>query len=270
MSRRWLETSTSDEEQQWHRSPRKTEALMAASSTSTGSSQVATAEASESLRAAVTFATTEHFTLQTARSTTVTEASSRALGFLAVLSSSLIALAFIGQMSELGSAFYVFAIVLLPTLSFIGIVTFQRLAQITSEDIAYAQRIARLREFYVDLAPQLEPYLTIVRGAAAAQHLRTARPRPSGWQLFLTIAGMVALINAVIVGATGAILIDAITDDSLGPSAMAGVPAGIVTLLFHMRYLRRSESGVDGEIHDEYAVMAAVAGPPSASSPTLS
>jgi hypothetical protein len=61
--------------------------------------QAAAGEASESLHAAVTFATTEHFTLQTARSTTVTEASSRGLGFLAVLSSSLIALAFIGQMS---------------------------------------------------------------------------------------------------------------------------------------------------------------------------
>src|SRR6266545_6472093 len=100
------------------------------SSSSTQGSQVASAEAGESLRAAVTFATTEHFTLQTARSTTVTEASSRALGFLAVLSSSLIALAFIGQMSELGTAFYVFALVLLPALSFIGLVTFQRLAQI--------------------------------------------------------------------------------------------------------------------------------------------
>jgi hypothetical protein len=38
-------------------------------------SQTSTGEAGESLGAAVTFATTEHFTLQTARSTTVTEAS---------------------------------------------------------------------------------------------------------------------------------------------------------------------------------------------------
>jgi hypothetical protein len=237
------------------------------SSSRTQTNQVA-AEAGESLRAAVTFATTEHFTLQTARSTTVAEASSRALGFLAVLSSSLIALAFIGQMSELGSAFYVFALVLLPTLSFIGVVTFQRAVQITSEDIAYAQRIARLREFYVDLAPQLEPYLTIVRGAAAAQNRRGTRPHPSGWQLFLTFAGMVALVNTVIVGATCAILIDAITDDSLGASVIAGVPVGIVTLLFHMRYLRHSESGIDGQIHDEFAVVAPTPDPPQVSSPS--
>jgi hypothetical protein len=76
-----------------------TEAPMTASSGRTENGQVAAGEPGESPGAAVTFATTEHFTLQTARSTTVTEASSRALGFLAVLSSSLIALAFIGQMS---------------------------------------------------------------------------------------------------------------------------------------------------------------------------
>ena len=216
-------------------------------------------EPSESFHAAVTFATTEHFTLQTARSTTVTEASSRGLGFFALLSSSLIALAFIGQMSRLGTAFYVFALVLLPTLSFIALVTFQRVAQITREDIAYARRIARLREFYADVAPQLEPYLTIVRGAAAAQRLRGARAYPRGWQLFLTIAGLVALVNSAIVGAAGAILIDAITDDSLAPSVAVGVLAGVLALLLHIGYLRRSRSAVDGEIHDEFAVVA----PPS-------
>ena len=211
---------------------------------------------SESLQAAVTFATTEHFTLQTARSTTVTEASSRGLGFFALLSSSLIALAFIGQMSELGTAFYVFALVLLPALSFIGIVTFQRVAQITSEDIAYAQRIARLRGFYVDVAPQLEPYLTIVRGAAAAQRLRGARAHPRGWQLFLTIAGLVALVNSAIIGAAGAVMVDATTDDSLAPSVTVGVLAGILALLLHIGYLRRSQSEVDREIRDEFAVVA--------------
>lgn len=226
------------------------------------SSQASTGEPGESLRAAVTFATTEHFTLQTARSNSVTEASSRGVGFLAVLSSSLIALAFIGQMSELGTAFYAFALVLLPVLSFIGLVTFQRLAQIASEDIAYAQRIARVREFYVDVAPQLEPYLTIVRGATAAQRLRGARPHPSGWQLFLTLAGMVALVNSVIVGSAGAIMIDAITDDSLAPSVAIGVLAGILALLLHIAYLRRSQSAVDGETHDEYAILAPPSGPP--------
>jgi hypothetical protein len=94
---------------------------------------------------AVTFATTEHFNLQTARAATISEANGRANIYLAALSSHLIALAFIGQMSRLGVAFYAFALILLPVLAFIGVVTFQRLVQSSIEDIAYAQRIARLR-----------------------------------------------------------------------------------------------------------------------------
>lgn len=163
----------------------------------------------------------------------------------------------------------VFALVLLPALSFIGIVTFQRVVQITSEDISYARRIARLREFYVDVAPELEPYMTIVRGVAAAERLRGATPHPSGWQLFLTIAGVVAVVNSVIVGAAAALLIGAITS-SLAPSVTVGLPVGILALLLHMRYLRRSQTGADGEIIDEFAVVAPARNPLQASSPTVS
>ena len=51
---------------------------------------------------AATFATTEHFNLQTARALTVSEANGRASIYLAALSGNLIALAFVGQMSRLG------------------------------------------------------------------------------------------------------------------------------------------------------------------------
>jgi hypothetical protein len=112
---------------------------------------------------AVTMATTEHF-LQTARAATISEANGRASIYLAAVSSNLIALAFIGQMSLLGTAFYAFSLLLLPVLAFVGVVTFQRLVQSSLEDIAYAQRIARLRSLYVALAPELEPYLLVARG----------------------------------------------------------------------------------------------------------
>jgi hypothetical protein len=92
---------------------------------------------------AVTMATTEHFNLQTARAATISEANGRANIYLAALSSNLIALAFIGQMSRLGTAFYAFSLLLLPVLAVVGVVTFQRLVQSSLEDIAYAQRIAR-------------------------------------------------------------------------------------------------------------------------------
>jgi hypothetical protein len=113
---------------------------------------------------AVTMATTEHFNLQTARAATISEANGRASIYLAALSSNLIALAFIGQMSRLGTAFYAFSLLLLPVLAVVGVVTFQRLVQSSLEDIAYAQRIARVRDLYVALVPELEPYVLVVRG----------------------------------------------------------------------------------------------------------
>ena len=115
------------------------------------------AEPRDALGAAVSLATTEHFTLQTARSTTVAEANSRASGYLAVLSSTVI-LAFIGNMSGISTALFFVGFLLLPVLAFIGIVTFGRLVQTTDEDIAYARRIAKLRAFYVEVAPELEPF----------------------------------------------------------------------------------------------------------------
>ena len=108
---------------------------------------------------AATFATTEHFNLQTARAVTVSEANGRASIYLAALSGNLIALAFVGQMSRLGAAFYAFALILLPVLAFVGVVTFLRLVQCSIEDLAYAQRIALLRSFYLRVSPELEPYL---------------------------------------------------------------------------------------------------------------
>ena len=72
------------------------------------------------LEPAVTCATTEHFYLQTARAATVSEANGRASIYLAALSSNLIALAFIGQMSHLGPAFYAFALILLPVIEWVG------------------------------------------------------------------------------------------------------------------------------------------------------
>src|SRR5215216_359451 len=148
---------------------------------------------------AATFATTEHFNLQTARALTVSEANGRAAIYLAALSGNLIALAFVGQMSRLGAVFYAFALILLPVLAFVGVVTFLRLVQASIEDIAYANRIALLRSFYLGVTPELKPYLVAVSGTPSAAPFEGERLAPSAWQLTLTAAGMVAVVNSVVV-----------------------------------------------------------------------
>jgi hypothetical protein len=68
----------------------------------------------------VSIITTEHYNLQTGRSMTISEANGRASLFVGAVSSGLIALTFVGQISHLGTGFFVFSLVVIPTLVFIG------------------------------------------------------------------------------------------------------------------------------------------------------
>jgi hypothetical protein len=92
----------------------------------------------------VTIMTTEHYNLQTGRAMTISEANGRSSLFVGAVSSGLIALAFVGQLSHLGTAFYVFSLVILPTLLFMGLITFERVLQSGSTDIIYAHGINRM------------------------------------------------------------------------------------------------------------------------------
>src|SRR5688572_8358676 len=91
---------------------------------------------------------TEHSNLQAARSATVFEANGRTNLFLSAVSSSLIALAFIAQVSALGQAFFLFALILFPTLIFLGLVTFIRVHQTGIEDMVSSRGINRIRHYY--------------------------------------------------------------------------------------------------------------------------
>ena len=80
----------------------------------------------EQLQSIIPIVTTEHFTLQTGRGNTIAEANGRMTVFLSTVSSTLVALAFIGQISRLGTAFYLFGLVLLPSILALGLFTFER------------------------------------------------------------------------------------------------------------------------------------------------
>src|SRR5437870_11875768 len=109
----------------------------------------------------VTIMTTEHYNLQTGRSMTISEANGRSSLFVGAVSSGLVALAFVGQLSHLGTAFFVFSLVVLPTLVFMGLVTFERVLQSGSADITYARGVNRIRHLYLEYAPQLQPYFIL-------------------------------------------------------------------------------------------------------------
>ena len=181
--------------------------------------------------AAVTFVTTEHFTLQGARSSTISESTSRASVFLGAVSGGLIALGLVATATKTGVVFYTFGLILLPTLAFVGLATFHRVLQTGTEDLAYARRIAQLRDYYFDHVPELAGYL-----------LNPAESLPSPglgiglWQQFLTVAGMVAVITAVLGGSAGGLLAAAVSGHSLVAALVAGVVAAAAALTWLMRY----------------------------------
>jgi ribose/xylose/arabinose/galactoside ABC-type transport system permease subunit len=206
---------------------------------------------------AVTMATTEHFNLQTARAATISEANGRASIYLAAVSSNLIALAFIGQMSLLGTAFYAFSLLLLPVLAFVGVVTFQRLVQSSLEDIAYAQRIARLRSLYVALAPELEPYLLVARGKPVEGLPHGGPLGPSSWQLALTTAGMVAVMNSVVIGASAGLVVAALGYASLAVTLAVGAVVGATALAVHRGHHQGARDAYEPDAIDRFATLAA-------------
>lgn len=72
--------------------------------------------------------------------------------YLGSLSATLVALALIAQNESTVDDFRVCALFVLPTLVFLGTVTFARIIETGIEDAIYAQAIGRIRHYYLELA----------------------------------------------------------------------------------------------------------------------
>jgi hypothetical protein len=194
-------------------------------------------ERSEALQAhIVQCLTTEHFTLQTGRAMTVADASGRSGLFLSTISSTLIALAFIGQLSHLGTDFFLFALVLFPSLLFLGLVTFERVLQSAIEDSVCMRGINRIRHFYVELAPLVKDYFILsIHDDEAGAH-GDMQMQMSWWQLFLTTAGMVAVIDSLLASAFAGLLLYQFFALPLLPCLNAAMVIFLVVLVTHQRY----------------------------------
>jgi hypothetical protein len=177
--------------------------------------------------------TTEHFVLQGARAATIAESNGRANMFLATVSGGLVALGLVATASSLGAAFFGFGLVLLPTLAFVGLVTFGRALQSSREDTEYARRMALLRGYYFEHAPEIAPYLLSV---APAERLHTQRVPGDRWQGYRTIAGMVAMITAVLAGSTAALASILIFDHSLAAAVISGMAVALPAMIALVRY----------------------------------
>jgi hypothetical protein len=179
--------------------------------------------------------TTEHFVLQGARAATIAESTGRATMFLASVSGVLVALGLVATASRVGTAFYAFGLVLLPTLAFVGLVTFERVLQSGIEDYGYARRIALLRGYYFDNAPELTPYLLSV---PPSERLLVQGLGGDRWQGFRTVAGMVGVITAVLAGSTAGLTAILVSNHSLAAAVISGAVIALAALVALMRFHR--------------------------------
>ena len=182
---------------------------------------------------------TEHSVLQAGRSATIFETGGRTAVYLGTVSNTVVALAFVGQISRLGAAFFAFALVLLPTLFFLGLATFERAMQLGVEDYIYAVGMSRIRHFYVEMVPQAERHFV---GSIHDDFSTTmaptvfGRPVGLGWQSWLTVPGAIGMVNSVIAGSFAGLLVGAFMVESLALSVGVGTAVFVVSVLLQRRH----------------------------------
>jgi hypothetical protein len=184
----------------------------------------------------LTALTTEHFTLQGARSQTATESASRASLYILSVSSVLVALGFIGPTSQTDSTFEVFALTVLPTLYVLGVFTFVRIVECGAEDFRYGVAINRIRNYYKQIAGDQAKLFLLSGHDDGRGVFENAAVPPERRRQFFTFASVVAVINSVVGGSAVAIALGAFTDASLGIAAGVGGAVALLSLFGLLRY----------------------------------
>jgi hypothetical protein len=187
--------------------------------------------------------TTEHFALQSARATAISDANGRTGFFLSTLSAVVVALAFVAQLSGgIEDAFLLFAAILLPLLLFIGLATFERLLQLAIENIRCVVGINRLRHYYLEIAPELEAHITLspfddMAGVLAS--LGSVRTKMRPWDLVISNAGLIGVIDALLAAIVAGLATWFVTRQ-MTVAAIAAIAVGLVVVLSLLSYVRSS------------------------------
>jgi hypothetical protein len=189
----------------------------------------------ENADALLTALTTDHFVLQSAASTTVTESVGRSSLYVAALSTSLVAIGLVAGKPGLLAPFLA---IILPTVFVLGLFTVVRLVDTSVQNVLTLAQIARIRNYYATLssaAPRFFPMPTAVGETDEA--LESMGLKAGAVLGLFTIASMIAMVNAVVGGAGVGLLLYAMTDrSSLWPAISLGVVVFLVGMMAFLWY----------------------------------
>jgi hypothetical protein len=175
---------------------------------------------------------TEHWSLLSSRSLIWNEAMSRTTVFLSLLSATIVAFALLADATSFGEQTTTLALVLMPLVLLLGIVTHVRLVQINNEEVRTILAMNRLRHAYLEIEPGLRPYFTTgfhddERGLAAS-YLMSGSGRMQPWRQFLqAMATLVATVDAVLAASIVVLAMQA-ADAPVAATIGAAVPAFLI------------------------------------------
>ena len=172
---------------------------------------------------------TEHFVLQSAASSTISESGSRASIYLGALSSGLVAIGFSSSSPGILAAL-VFTV--FPTLFVLGLFTVVRLVDTSIASAVAQSRIEVIRRYYLKLDPAAAAFFPLDDGA----HTGTLGVRYGAGAVLFTTASMIGVVNAVLGGAGTTVVLSIAARLPLAASAPIGVLIGAAVLGWTLAY----------------------------------
>jgi hypothetical protein len=186
--------------------------------------------------------TTEHFVLQSARGSLVSEQVGRAVGYFSAVSSSLIALAFLNQM---GTRIDLVVGAVLPALFILGELTFVAMLRNSLVNLAFMRRMQRIRGFYRGLVPEAEQFFDSAEADCELEvDLATVGLRGGPGAMLFTGASTIAAVNSILGGVGAGLLVSRFTQLHGVLMLFTGVLTAAVLFLVHLLYERRRSAGV--------------------------
>lgn len=180
---------------------------------------------------------TELFALQSAASSTISEAGTRSAIYLSTLSGGLVAIGF-GSSSP--SLLQVLTLTVLPTIFALGWFTVVRLVDTSVENIIARRRMRRIRDYFASFDP-LGPALIQADDPRTTGELGV---RYLGSSYLFTMATMIATVNAVLGGAVVSVVISLIPGLPDVGAVATGVLLGSIALTAALYYERRRIASV--------------------------
>jgi hypothetical protein len=201
-----------------------------------------TAQTTDSNRRAQLLAT-EHWSLLATRSMSWNEAFARTAMFLSTLSAATVALALAGPAMQFGSAFALFALVVLSVTLFLGVATYIRLLQVNNEDLYWVSGMNQLRGAYTRLAPGIDRDFVTGHTLDAEGFARTfgavdVTTDVSPFHMLVTTPAVVAVITSAIAGVMGGLLVVQI-GMNVGLAIAAGILVFVAAVVVSIAYGRR-------------------------------